>query len=433
MLQRILKWLLIGCGVLLGIIIVGAAALLYLPRFDAISTASFALTPIAPRTLSPLPSAYPKIDRQPAPLPTSMFNTHPVGLPHYDLAVADPFQMDMRQADLSSLDLRDRQADLLMTTFDEGTTWPPADRLPADFDPQRILELGKSPGLDVKELHAAGITGRGVGIGIVDQALLTTHREYADRLQVYEETDDIAADVPAAMHGAAVTSIAAGKTLGVAPEADVYFIGTGFGYSDSWEHNDFAYLARGIRRLLEINESLPPDRKIRVISMSVGWGDQVKGYAELKSALDAATAAGILLVCTSMEDVYDFNLGPGLGRAPNSNPNDFASYVPGQFWANSIRFVLLQRILTGDWVYTPMDSRTTASPTGADEYVFYRTGGMSWSVPYLAGMYALAAQVDPQITPKRFLSLTLRTGRRFAPYGVILDPMALIKALQHGY
>ena len=44
---------------------------------------------------------------------------------------------------------------------------------------------------------------------------------------MYEETDDIAADAPAAMHGAAVTSLAAGKTIGVAPEADVYFIGTG--------------------------------------------------------------------------------------------------------------------------------------------------------------------------------------------------------------
>jgi hypothetical protein len=341
--------------------------------------------------------------------------------------------MDARQADLSKLDLRDRLGDLLMTTFDDGTIWPSADQLPTDFDPQHILELGKNPGLGVTELHAAGITGRSVGIGIIDQTLLTNHQEYVDRVQVYEETDDLAASgAGASMHGAAVTSIAAGKTVGVAPEADVYFIGTGFGNSDAYEHNDFSYLARGIRRLLEINESLPPDRKIRVISMSVGWSDQVKGYAELKAALDAAKAAGILLVSTSMDDVYDISLGPGLGRAPNSDPNDFASYVPGQFWANSIHFVLLQRVLTGDWLYTPMDSRTTASPTGMHEYVFYRMGGMSWSVPDLAGLYALAAQVDPQITPERFLLLALRTGRRF-PYGIIADPVALIKAIQHGY
>jgi hypothetical protein len=169
-----------------------------------------------------------------------------------------------------------------------------------------------------------------------------------------------------------------------------------------------------------------------VISVSVGWSDQVKGYAELKAALDAAQAADILVVSTSLENMYDVNLGPGLGRAAESEPNAFASYGPGLFWSNYRPMALLRRALEGDPVYTPMDSRTTASPTGAQEYVFYRMGGISWSVPYLAGLYALAAQVDPQITPERFLTLALRTGRRF-PYGIIVDPVALIKVIQQGY
>ena len=44
-----------------------------------------------------------------------------------------------------------------------------------------------------------------------------------------------------------------------------------------------------------------------------------------------------------------------------------------------------------------MDSRCTASPTGINDYVYYREGGMSWTVPYLAGLYALACQVNPDI------------------------------------
>jgi len=78
-----------------------------------------------------------------------------------------------------------------------------------------------------------------------------------------------------------------------------------------------------------------------------------------------------------------------------------------------------------------MDSRTTASPTGIDEYVFYRIGGMSWSVPYIAGVYALAVQVDPAITPERFWALAVRTGRTIElsrkgmtkPLGPIVDPV----------
>jgi len=58
-----------------------------------------------------------------------------------------------------------------------------------------------------------------------------------------------------------------------------------------------------------------------------------------------------------------------------------------------------------------MDSRTTASFTGISEYVFYREGGWSWSIPYIAGLYALAAQVDPEIPPERFWSLAMETGR----------------------
>lgn len=426
MLKRILKWFLIGCGVLLGIIFVSVVAFLFLPRFDAISTASFTLTPIAPRVLSPLPAAYPKIDRQPSPQPVSALNTAVADLPHYQPPLEDAFEMDVRQADLSRLDLHDREADLLMTTFDDGTTWPPSDRLPVNFDPLRIRDIGKNPGLGLHELHAAGITGRGVGIGIIDFPLLTTHQEYADRLQLYEETSDVVPSAVAELHGAAVASIAAGKTVGVAPEADVYFIGTHLN-SASDSAGDFAYLARGIRRLLEINQTLPPDRKIRVISMSVGWHEGVKGYTELKAAVAEAQAAGILLTNTTMNELYGFRLGSGLGRAPESDPDQFGSYTLGLPWTAG--FVLLDRALEGDAICTPMDSRTTASPTGDAAYVFYRAGGQSWTIPYLAGVYALAAQVDPQITPERFLSLALRTGRH-SPYGIMLDPVAVIKAVQ---
>jgi hypothetical protein len=53
-------------------------------------------------------------------------------------------------------------------------------------------------------------------------------------------------------------------------------------------------------------------------------------------------------------------------------------------------------------------------------------------------MYALAAQVDPDITPELFWSTALATGRRtelphedrMYPFGVILDPVELMHKLQ---
>ena len=37
--------------------------------------------------------------------------------------------------------------------------------------------------------------------------------------------------------------------------------------------------------------------------------------------------------------------------------------------------------------------RTTADMSG-DTYVYYADGGWSWTVPYIAGVYALCAGVD---------------------------------------
>ncbi len=211
---------------------------------------------------------FPKIDRRPAPWdPQRGFLE---SAPKYDPARNDPFQVDLRGYNLSRLDLREAGASLEHADFDDRTIWPAADRLPKDFDRPRIMEMGKNPGLGVRSLHAQGITGRGVGIAIIDNPLLTEHQEYAQRLRLYEEINvwsvlGRSAVARAHMHGPAVASIAVGKTVGVAPEADLYYIGRWA--MDLWkvgggqERQNFQYDAQAVRRVLQINEQLPPDRR----------------------------------------------------------------------------------------------------------------------------------------------------------------------------
>jgi hypothetical protein len=268
--------------------------------------------------------------------------------------------------------------------------------------------------------------------------LLVDHQEYKDQLRWYEEADGAIGMEPA-MHGAAVASIAVGKTVGVAPDADLYFFATYFcnttgGYAD----NDFACLAKSVDRVLAVNAQLPTGRKIRVISISVGWDSTSKGYKEITDAVNAAKAAGMLVICSSVEDIHGFKFN-ALGREPLSDPDQFTSYEPGIFWANTFYDPTGK---TADFfanrLMVPMDSRTTASPTGVDEYVFYREGGWSWSIPYIAGMFALAVQVKPAITPDEFWNLGLQSGQtiqlshagKAIPFGPILDPAKLIEKLQ---
>jgi len=375
------------------------------------------------------PVTFPKIDRHPQP---ADFNRGEMtALPTYDPNSTDPWQIDLRSYDLSALDLSGSLNDLLChASFDDRTAWPPDDRMPDGYDLQNIMELGKNPGLGIRSLHARGITGRGIGIAIIDLTLLVDHQEYAGQLRLYEETNDIASRMLASdMHGAAVASIAVGKTVGVAPEADLYYIATA-----SFMRSDFCYVARSIQRILEVNDQLPPDRKIRVISISAGWGEEVAGYDELMAAVGEAKSAGMLIVCSEIDQIHGFKF-QGLGRPSLSDPDAFESYEPGSFWT---KYYYTGEMRTSDWLLIPMDSRTTASPTGQSEYVFYREDGWSWSIPYIAGLYALAAQVDPEITPERFWSLALETGRTIElkhdgetiPLGPIVDPVALIGKLQ---
>jgi len=379
---------------------------------------------------------FPKIDRRPKPADWQRGALAAVA--RHDPKSTNPFQVDLRCYDLSELDLADRLADLFHASFDDRTKWPRPERMPEGFDCERIMALGKDPGLGVRTLHRQGITGRGVGLAILDQPLLVDHQEYADRIRLYEEIN-IPDGMETQMHGPAVASIAVGKTVGVAPQSDLYYIGQFNGENVDGQFTwTFESLARGVNRVLEINEQLPPERKIRVISISVGWSPSQKGYEQIREAANKARAAGMLVICSSVEAVHGFRFH-GLGRHLLANPDDFTAYGPGSWWARRFdegnpKHAEPNRLLV------PMDARTTASPTGVDEYVFYAEGGWSWSIPYIAGVYALTAQVEPEITPDRFWALALKTGRTIElrrggkerSFGPIIDAAGLIEGLRRG-
>jgi len=211
-----------------------------------------------------------------------------------------------------------------------------------------------NPGEEVRRLHARGIAGRGVGIAIIDRPLLTEHHEYADRLRWYDEIDTVPGE-PAGWHSTAVASIAAGRTVGVAPEADLYFVGLGMNWSGEPFGNLFVAarraahtglpLAPAIRRIVEMNRRLEPGRKIRVISISIGGGAE--------AAIAEARHAGIFV---SAIDLHPAPIGPV----------------------------------------------TIASPAGPEAYTTHQRPAASWAIAWWAGRYALACQEDPSMTPERF-------------------------------
>ncbi|MCM2266306.1 MAG: hypothetical protein NDI60_00875 [Elusimicrobiales bacterium] len=315
----------------------------------------------------------------------------------FDAEARDGFQMDLRNCDLTGYDLAGNRQ-MQYASFNTLTKFPA--RLPPGFTPEKIMELGRNPGLGVRKLHKRGITGKGVGLGIIDQALLSTHAEYAARLKFYEEIHCL--EDSASMHAQAVSSLAVGKTIGVAPGADLYVIGQTNGDRDEKGQFQFdlGYIARSIDRLVEVNKQLPEAAKIRVISISLAMVKKWKGYDLAAAAIKRAAENNIFVLTVGDED---FPMD-GLGRAPLADPDKKESYTGGLMFCGN------KQGSGPAEVQVPMDSRTLADPNGDNAYYFARVGGQSWTVPWMAGLYALACQVYPEVTPAIFWNAMLETA-----------------------
>jgi len=306
--------------------------------------------------------------------------------------------------DLSHLDLRKSSDELQRLYYDSYTLWP--ELLPEGFDPAALLERSKNPGLGIRALHDKGYTGKGVSIGIVDTSLLVEHEEYKDNIMLYEKLH--AGTSYAVKHGSAVTSIAAGKDIGVAPDAKVYYISSQFGvFSEdgSFQH-DAEILADCILRLLEVNKQLPDGEKISVISISSGTNAHDKGYDAYISALEIAKNEGVLVITVdSLEYVYNFNFN-GLDLNTTGHPDDVNSYRPALWLAE--KFYKMPNWFDSI-VLVPMGGRTIAGERGINYYQYEDSGSISWAVPWMAGFYALCKQANPELTPETFLKAITAT------------------------
>ena len=418
----------------------GLRAKLYRP-LDPQLTLAFA-GPEGPILPADFPSDKPYFVRVPPPDDWSRLSKPPLS---FDKARKWGPLYDLRHADLSALDLTGHAPDLANAFFDTETKWPAT--LPAGFDPVKILDLNRNPGLGLRVLHGRGITGKGVAVAIIDTPILLDHAEYGDRLRFYGEVN--ANGVPANFHGGLVTSILAGRTCGVAPEAEIYYVGShNYDLSAGMAPN-VAHYARAIDQLLEVNARLPKEQKIRVISISAGWGSKNPGFKAMNEAVRKAKEAGIFVVSGNIFDSREPGFWFwGFDRGSLESPDDassgrimtwkdWISQVAGRDGFEDYYARMLGREKSPVFLVLPGGSKTVAHPHGPKTYGFYRMGGWSSIMPYITGLYALACQIEPDITPEGFWQAALATGDPIAIVGdkktysgKRVDPAGLMEALR---
>lgn len=324
------------------------------------------------------------------------------------------WQVDIRGEDISDLNLGNRVYDLLNSDFDTKTIWP--NDLPSKFNPSKVIEMSKNPGLGISALHSSGITGKNINIAIIDGWMPDNHTEYKEKLAMCNNNNS-PSDLK--FHGSAVTSIAIGKNTGVAPEANLYFISASNFNSGK---ADFTAYAKAIEEIVEINKKL--DNKIRVLSISTGWAPDSVGYTELNNAIKKAVDENIFVVTSNMFEIYAnkfYFYGVEIDALMDRDTSKNYKVVNWDKWTymanNSTGFEKyyeenFDKVQPAVQLLVPVGCKTVASQTGKDEYTFFRTSGWSWGIPYIAGLYALSCQAKPDITPDEFWEVSIRTGEQ---------------------
>lgn len=309
-----------------------------------------------------------------------------------------------------------RPEDIITLTYNEGTVFKGSEALQ-----KQIMDNGRNPGLGIRKLHGQGVTGKGVNVAIIDQTLLPDHPEFDGKIAAYfdEGLEDFKDQ--GSMHAPAVASLLVGDTVGVAPGARLYFAAI-----PAWNQDCKDYVA-ALNWIVEQSRKLPEGEKIRVVSISATPDDphnkEIVNKELWKDALAAAWEEGIL-VCDA-SGMMGRGFVDGVRYDP-ADPEDVTLCRPAYLRRDSNLVIAPHRI------GVPIDYRTVAEGyvPGFASYQYTGEGGISWGIPYFAGVLALGWQVNPLLDKDEIVDILFETSHVMKDGSKVVNPPAFIERIQ---
>lgn len=290
--------------------------------------------------------------------------------------------------DISSYDFSNNYALLeSLCINNENTIFPSENKLPKGYDSDELIEWGKYPGLNMDILWKHGFDGNGSTVAYVDQPI-KMHSEYKDaNLHYYNLSDS-----NNSMHGPAVTSLLLGKDIGVAPKIEDYLIGI-----SSWKADQTAH-AQGLYKIIELNKSLPSNKKISMVGFSDNIDESEKNPEAFREAVKACNDAGIMVwFCGSPLQFMSASF------LPLCDKNSVSNLVKDN-WTKNFN--------SSSYLWVPASGRTRAfnQNSNEDSYTYDGTAGVSWTTPYVLGLAAQAYTIDNTLTQEDIVSLLRSTS-----------------------
>ena len=282
--------------------------------------------------------------------------------------------------------------------FDSKTIFSPNQK--NIFHPEILLEKGKSFGLGLNNLHNVGLDGKGINVAIIDwnfnynnpEMIMSNGKKkilYYDNSKSSQKSCD-------GYHGKTVSSLLAGNSVGVSPNSNIYYFAIDDIPSDEDKIDIF-------NKIIELNKE---GKNIQIISMSSCLNDRSseKKYANL------LRESGVELISSNTFFDNNFTYFDRNNYLDISDYNNFEipvflkqkiiSECPYSL-ENKNELLKCYTTFTKGYVHVPCGGRTTLQIEG-NGYQYIATSCASYSIPQVAGLFAIAKQLDPNISFKEF-------------------------------
>lgn len=301
--------------------------------------------------------------------------------------------------------------------------------------PPSVGNLDNLTVIGIDAVRRAGLTGQGVVVGILDEAVEVDHPEFAGRIRAtYDyETGQPVAFAPFDPHGTHVLGTFAGQNVGVAPGASILAASI------------FAPPTSAIDDDTDLNILVPGalrwavDGGARVINNS--WGidvdvtelepdDYVIAIPGLLQAFRDTADAGVVMVWANGNDGFDNPaLEPGAPfHFPELQPTWIAVAALARGGVGIASYsnrcgVAARWCITAPGGGEGDDQGIWSSVTGGgyaafDEDFQVPWAGTSMAAPHVSGAVAIGMEMFPKADPRDIVQLVLRTGIDIGEPGV---------------